>query len=103
MNNTAVLNENIKVLLHENSQSFKMLMDIGGCHNMDFADYVSRFSIHKFRSALQNPELSRAALAAMLRRAERTSKEKNTENCSDYWATFLARYVEKNANTNDRV
>ncbi len=102
--NCAIINEKIKILLDETSTSFKLLIESGGSHNMDFADYVSRFSIHKFRSALQNPDLSRAALAAMLRRGERTTKEQDSHRgTGDYWSSFMASYVQKSANTNDIV
>lgn len=99
--NCTIMNEKIKMLIDETSSSFNMLLESGGSHNMDFADYASRFSIHKFRSALQNPDLSRAALAAMLRRGKKNARDNEIRRSeADYWASFLASYVQENANSN---
>ena len=49
-------------------------------------------------SALQNPDLSRAKLGAMLRRKPRTSQKK-TRNT--FWSAFIACHAEQHANSND--
>ncbi|MCB9990001.1 MAG: hypothetical protein H6867_01315 [Rhodospirillales bacterium] len=50
-------------------------------------------------SALQNPELRRLELVAMLRRAARRAQSKKSKKT--YWAAFMSGYVGKNANSND--
>lgn len=53
------------------------------------------------RSALQNPELSRMHLAALLRRARRLRKSRRAQDV--YWAALMARYLGENANSNAEI
>ena len=53
----------------------------------------------KRASALQNPELRRLELAAMLRRA--LKKQLSQKSRRTYWSAFMSSYVRENANNND--
>lgn len=67
--------------------------------DLDKAAYLSCAPINLSRSALQRPELNRAQLAAMLRKA--LKKQQSRKYRSTYWAAFLTSYIHKNANSND--
>lgn len=54
--------------------------------------------ITRFGSALQNPDLSRAELAALLRKGQRNRESAKARKT--YWDAFLASYLTRNANTN---
>ena len=75
-----------------------MLAEAGGHPNMDYADYVARTSINRFRSALQNPDLSRVALAAMLRQGFKNKRKSGVK--SEHWKSFLAGHIQQTANNN---
>lgn len=49
-----------------------------------------------YRSALQNPDLHRAQLAALLRRGEGGRKRRNS-----LWSSFTNRHLGRHANCND--
>lgn len=49
-------------------------------------------------SALQNPDLSRAQLGALLRRKSPTISQKSTQRT--FWSSFMAQVVASNANSN---
>ena len=50
-------------------------------------------------SALQNPEMRRLELVAMLRRS--LKKQLSRKSQQTYWAAFMSDYIHKNANSND--
>lgn len=52
-----------------------------------------------YRSALQNPEISRIQLAALLRRKLR-NPPKSAQNGKNFWNRFMAGYKSAHANTN---
>lgn len=95
----SIINRKIQMLLQETDVSFNMMIDAGGHPNMDYAAYTANTRINCFRSALQNPELRRIELAAMLRRA--LKKQKSAKSQKTYWSAFMANYIHKNANSNE--
>ena len=96
--NCMMMNRKIEILLDETGTAFRMLAEAGGHPNMDYADYVSRTSINRFRSALQNPDLSRVALAAMLRQGFKNKRKSGVK--SEHWKSFLAGHIQQTANNN---
>lgn len=87
----------MKILLQESDYAFSIMMENGGSANTDFADFTSTNFIRSFRHIMQKPDLSRAQLAAMLRVAE---KRKNRRDNDMNWATFMAKTVSNQANSN---
>lgn len=98
MQNTDYSRRQILMLLKETDTSFRMLLDTGGVPNLDYAEYAASTRIECFRSALQNPDLSRMHLASMLRQARK--KQRSDKSRETYWSAFMAHYVSQNANGN---
>ena len=87
----------MKILLKESNYAFSILIETGGSTNTDYADYTSDNFITSFRHVMQQPDLSRAQLASMLRAAERRRHARdNDEN----WADFMAHKIHDCANMN---
>ena len=64
-----------------------------------YEDLKARHRENLLNSALQRPELSRAHLAAMLRRA--LKKQKTPKAQKTYWNAFLSNFCGSNANSNE--
>jgi hypothetical protein len=71
------------------SEDIKILLDAGQTGITAPAAYGS---------ALQNPDISKVQLAAMLRRRVRPSVSKTRKT---FWSSFMDRYVLQHANSND--
>ena len=89
--------DNMKILLKESAYAFSITMDGGGAPDSDFADYTSNNFINSFRHVMQNPDLSRAQLASMLRAAERRKKRRDND---DNWADFMSHVIANGSNNN---
>lgn len=96
--NCSIINRKIQLLLQETDMTFNMVIDAGGHPNMDYADYTASTRIDCFRSALQNPDLSRAQLASVMRRSLRGQQSRKAQET--YWSAFMASYISRNANGN---
>lgn len=99
MKNKALNNKHIEIILKETRTEFDLMTSAGENPNMDYAAYAADFSIHSFRSALQNPELSRRKLASILRRAYNKKQKKRGNR--DYWNIYMAKTIRKIANSNE--
>jgi hypothetical protein len=87
----------MKIILEDSNYAFSITMETGGVNNTDFADYTSNNFIRGFRHVLQKPDLSRAQLASMLRRAERRRKARDND---DKWSDTMAAMIASSANSN---
>jgi hypothetical protein len=96
-----IKNRKIEILLDETGTAFRMLNETGNSPNTDYADYAARTRIDCFRSALQNPDLSRWALAAILRNGFKSDRSLESKAAkATEWVTFLASHIQQSANSN---
>jgi hypothetical protein len=89
--------EEMRVILKESDMAFSILMESGGVSNVDFAQYTSDFFIRSFRHVMQQPDLSRAQLASMIRNAEHRKRRRNND---ENWANFMAHVISNQSNNN---
>lgn len=83
----------IKTLLEETSDAY----DIAGANgNGDYADFAS-MSLPEFKQVLNRSNLTGQELQRILRHGFASHRREAPKDC---WATFMARYVETNANLN---
>jgi hypothetical protein len=95
------------IALKTNRRIHMMMQLTGGRANFlidenvkDIALNIQDSPLFGFRSALQRPDIRRAQLAALLRRAlkgQKTQKEQKT-----YWSSFIAGTIGKQANSNEQ-
>lgn len=93
--NRSIINPRVHLLLQEKDTAFNLMLGAAA----DESDEQSAGKSRTSRSALQNPEIRRLELAAMLRQA--LKKQQSQKSQRTYWAAFLASYVRGNANSND--
>ena len=86
-----MMNTQVQMLMQQTETAIAVMMERG-------ADAAELQSLKRFRSALQNPDLSRAQLAALLRRAARRQDSEKSQKT--YWSAFMTQYVTRNANCN---
>lgn len=91
----SIMNDRVQLFLQDSQTAINMT----GKSATDYADLMNETRINLSRSALQRPEINRAQLAAMLRKA--LKKQKSGKSQKTYWKAFLTSYVSKNANSND--
>lgn len=90
-------NDKMRIVLDESDYAYQIMMNMGGSHNIDYAQYTSENFIQSFRHILQKPDLSRAQLSSMLRQAERRRMRRSDDL---KWPDFMAGMMRKQANTN---
>lgn len=64
---------------------------------MNNKDLTNRAPLTGYRSALQNPDLSRVQLAALLRRNDRPGERRKRKNL---WSSFTDNQLGQHANSN---
>ena len=95
----SIMSKKVQLLLGESETTFDLVL---GIRRADVASLEglnrAQLRLESFRSALQNPDLSRAQLSTMLRKAARKQTSKKAQNT--YWNAFMSSYVTQNANSN---
>jgi hypothetical protein len=85
------VHDRIKHLIEGTHEAFENY----GNMNTDFAGFAS-MALSEFKSALQNPELTGHELRRLIRQGQTSHRSEDPQSC---WATFMAQYVSKNANS----
>ena len=88
----SIVNGRVQLFLQDSGTSISMSAGSGAAEDGDDGAGLSH-------SALQRPEVSRAQLAALLRKV--LKKQKSGKSQQTYWTAFLTNYVRQNANSND--
>ena len=90
-----IIHQNIKTLIEESSSAYIMYTESGNM-NTDFADFAS-LSYDDFRSLLGRPDMSQREIRRMLRKGCYSHRDHAPKSC---WATYMAKYMTRAANTN---
>ena len=93
--NCSIMHDRVQLFLKDSATAISM----SGSTPADYADLLAQTRINLSRSALQRPEVNRARLAAMLRKA--LKKQESDKARNTYWKAFLSAYAGKSANSND--
>lgn len=86
----------IKILIEETNDAFST----SGAMNADYAEFAT-LALSEFKHVLRNPKLTRAQLTHMLRTG--MTKHRAVANPESCWATFMANYIARTANSSDRM
>ena len=68
--------------------------------NSDYADFASSQALNSFQRALRDPNLTYDDLCAILRKA---STRASSRQCKTPWSMFMANYIAKHCNSNERT
>lgn len=95
----SIINKKVQLHLQETDMSLGMMLEAASHVAAQDDHDIPRIGASHFRTALQNPEVRRAELAAMLRRA--VKKQQSEKSQRTYWTIFMNSYVRGNANSNE--
>jgi hypothetical protein len=88
----SIINKNIQLLIQQTETAFSLLNE---------GRTATPLLNNPYRSATQNPDVSRAHMSAILRQARRDQASPKSQQT--YWSVFLSHYVTQNANSNAAV
>jgi len=94
---TTIVQKNIQSVLEEASAVYSMVCNSSGQPNTDYAGYACHVALNRFRTLLEEPDLSASRLEYLLRKAARQHAQ-NDPNGD--WSTFMAGYISETANSN---
>lgn len=89
----------IRHVLEETGFAYVLSCEMGSNHS-DYADFVSSQALPSFQDALRDPNLTYDKLCALLRNASRTEASRK---CKTPWSVFMANYIEKQCNNNQKL
>ncbi|MGE4313565.1 MAG: hypothetical protein AB7E85_04760 [Pseudobdellovibrionaceae bacterium] len=94
-----IIEKNIQSVLEETNTVYSLVC-ASGQPNMDYAGYACHVSLNKFRSLLNDPELTTERLEYLLRKAARRHAQRDPEGD---WSTFMASYISNKMTANQNV
>ncbi len=92
-----IIQRNIQSVLEEASAVYSMVCDSSGQPNTDYAGYACHVALNRFRSLLEEPDLTTSRLEYLLRKAARQHAKKDPDG---NWSQFMASYISETANGN---
>lgn len=93
-----IIQRNIKTVLEEANAVYSMVCSTGN-PNMDYAGYACHVALNRFRSLLNEPDLTVEKLEYLLRKAARRHAQTDPEkDWAEFTATFLSAKTSANQN-----
>ena len=98
--NCNIVQRNVQSVLEEASAVYSMVCDSSGQPNTDYAGYACHVALNRFRSLLEEPDLSASRLEHLLRKAARQHAKSDPDGD---WSQFMAGYITQSANSNKDI
>ncbi len=96
---TVIIQRNIKTVLEEANAVYSMVC-ASGQPNMDYAGYACHVALNRFRSLLNEPDLTVEKLEYLLRKAARRHAQRDPDGD---WAEFTASFLSGKATANQNA